>query len=252
MSTVSPSRTRYAASASSYDRHRPSYPEALVDWLIAGTPPPGRVADVGCGTGIATRLLAARGFDAVGIDPSEEMLGYARRAGGARYVCAYAAATALAPHSVDLVTAAQCFHWFDTGPTLAELARIVRPGGWCAAFWNLRAATAVMDEYDRLVRAFSAEYDVLVKQEAAPSALREALGRRELREATFANAQTLDREGLMGRAYSSSCVKNGVRDTAGFEHGLQALFDRHAIDGAIEFRYRTVALTWRMAPQSRR
>jgi SAM-dependent methyltransferase len=241
-------RTRYAASAGDYDRHRPSYPTALVDWLIETTcRPPARVADVGCGTGIATRLLARCGFEVVGIDPSEEMLGYARRAGLARYVCAHAAATALAPGSVELVTAAQCFHWFDAVPTLAEIGRVLTRGGWCAAFWNLRASTPVMDEYDHLVRTYSSQYDVLVKQEAAPAALRAQKGLVDCHEAGFTNSQRLDREGLRGRAYSSSCVANGVRDKAAFDRGLARLFEDHADGGRIELRYRTVALCFRLA-----
>jgi SAM-dependent methyltransferase len=249
MPAVTP-RTRYAAAAADYDRHRPSYPPALLDWIAETTvAPPARVADVGCGTGIATRLLAKRGYDVVGIDPSGEMLAFARRGGLARYVCAHAAATSLGPGSIDLVAAAQCFHWFDPVPTLAEFRRILRPGGWCTAFWNLRASTAVMDEYDHLVRAYSSQYDVLVKQEAAPAELRAMKDLVDCREAGFTNAQELDREGLIGRAYSSSCVTNGVRDKAAFERGLMRLFDDHAENGRIELRYRTVVLCWQLAPQ---
>jgi SAM-dependent methyltransferase len=239
---------RYAASAEHYHRHRPSYPEALIDWIlgVTGKAPPARVADVGCGTGIATRLFAGRGFEAVGVDPSQEMLSYAHGSGGARYVRAEATATGLASGSVDLVAAAQSFHWFEASAALAEFRRILRPGGWCAAFWNLRASTAFVDAYHDLLRAFSSEYDIMVKQEAAAAVLRaypEVLGRQE---AEFANAQLLDREGLLGRAYSSSCVKNGVADAAAFEAALERLFDRHQREGCVELRYRTVALCWRL------
>ena len=237
-------RTRYAASAEHYQRHRPSYPDSLVDWVLAtaGLTAPARIADLGCGTGIATRLFAARGPRLIGIDPSLEMLRFAHAAGGAQYLSGHASATSLASACVDLVLAAQCFHWFDTAPTLAEIRRILRPGGWSAAFWNLRARTAVVAEYDALVRAHSTEYAVLEKQEAAPADLRQAVS--GVREAEFANAQSLDRAGLLGRAYSSSCVKNGVRDPAAFERALDALFERHQRSGRVELRYRTVALCW--------
>jgi len=246
-------RTRYAASADHYQRHRPSYPAALIDWVLAttGRRVPARVADVGCGTGIATRLFAERGFDTVGIDPSREMLAYAHRAGRARYICAEAAATSLATASIDLVVAAQCFHWFDLAPTLHEFRRIIRPGGWGVAFWNLRASTPVMDEYDRLLRTYSSEYGVLARQEAAPAALRAAPGIREWREAVFDNAQTLDRAGLFGRAFSSSCVQHGVQDKSAFERALSHLFERAQRDGRIELRYRAVALCWPIEPTAK-
>jgi SAM-dependent methyltransferase len=241
-----PTRTRYAASAQHYERHRPSYPDALVDWILetAGLDAPGRIADVGCGTGIATRLLAARGHSVLGIDPSLDMLRFAQAAGGASYIAAHAANTALAGGCLDLVVAAQCFHWFETAPTLMELARIVRPGGWCAAFWNLRGRDGFMDEYDALLRAHSTQYAILERQEAAPAALRATLGAHRVREQELTNGQSLDRDGLLGRAYSSSCVTNGVHDLPAFERALDALFDRHQAHGRVELRYRTVALAW--------
>jgi SAM-dependent methyltransferase len=243
------SRRRYAASAEHYHRHRPSYPGRLIDWIVdtTGIVPPARVADVGCGTGIATRLFAARGFPVVGIEPNLEMLAFAaERAGGARYLRGEAAATGLATGRMDLVVAAQSFHWFETGPALAEFGRILRPGGWCAAFWNLRAPTPFVDAYDALLRSYSAEYDVMLRQEAAPAALRSAHGVLRCREATFTNVQVLDFEGLLGRAYSSSCVRLGVRDPDAFERALALLFERHALGGQVEFRYRTVGLCWQL------
>lgn len=239
-------RKRFGAAAEHYDRCRPSYPSALVDWILAtsGVRPGSRVADVGCGTGIATRLFADRGLEAIGIDPSEEMLAFARRRGQGRYVRAEAAATSLVTGAVDLVVAAQCFHWFELAPTLAEFRRVVRSQGWCVAFWNLRSATAFSDEYDALLRAGTSQYDVMQRQEAAPAALRAGVGVARVREAEFENAQMLDRDGLRGRAYSSSCVTHGVADRAAFDRALLAVFDRHQRGGRVEIRYRTVAVAW--------
>jgi SAM-dependent methyltransferase len=242
-------RRRYAASAALYHRHRPSYPAELVAWIATRTSlaPGARVADVGCGTGIATRLFAERGFAAVGVEPNREMLAFARGAGGAFYVQAEASATGLATGSMDLVNAAQSFHWFDAGAALREFGRVLRPGRWCSAFWNLRAATPFVDEYDRLLRSHSAEYDVLARQDAVAATLRHLPGVADVHEVEFPNAQRLDREGLLGRAYSSSCVKLGVADPGAFEEALGELFARHATDGHVEFRYRTVAFCWRLA-----
>src|SRR4051794_5837957 len=73
-------KERFSATAAIYGQYRPSYPAELFDWLerVTGIVPPARIADVGCGTGIATRQLAARGYDVVGVDPNEDMLARAR------------------------------------------------------------------------------------------------------------------------------------------------------------------------------
>jgi SAM-dependent methyltransferase len=211
------------------------------------------VADVGCGTGIATRLFAERGFDTVGIDPSGEMLACARRTGGlARYVRAEAAATGLATGSIGLVIAAQAFHWFEVGPAFEEFRRILRPDGWCAAFWNLRARTPFMDAYDHLLRTYSSEYDILVQQDAAAAAVSDTAGILDCRQAEFPNRQVLDLDGLFGRAYSHSCVRHGVENVSAFDRELTELYERHHRGDSIEFCYRTVASCWRLADRTSR
>src|SRR5262249_3448715 len=108
------SRQRFSATADAYHRYRPDYPQALLDWLVAetGVASGARVADIGCGTGISSRFLAARGFRVVGVDANADMLARAVEAGGGpRYVVGEAVATGLPDRSVDLVTAAQSFHW---------------------------------------------------------------------------------------------------------------------------------------------
>jgi SAM-dependent methyltransferase len=204
-----------------------------------------RVADVGCGTGISTRLLALRGYDVVGLDPNQEMLSEARREGGARYLRGEAAATGLPAASVDLVTAAQAFHWFDVGTALREFRRVLAPGGACAAFWNLRGQGPFMDAYDALLRAHATEYEVLLKPRQTIAALRARPEVADARLAEFPNAQRLDRDGLFGRAYSSSYVVHGLRDREGFDRSLERLFSRHAVSGEVEFPYVCVALLWR-------
>ena len=241
-------RDRFSAAADLYHRYRPSYPEALLGWIerTTGLPPPARVADVGCGTGISSRPLAERGYAVTGVDPNEAMLAHARAAGGADYRLGSATDTGLPGGSFDLVTVAQAFHWFDVPAALAEFRRILAAPGWCAVFWNLRRPSPFMDDYDRLLRAHSTEYEVRLKPEPTMQAILQADGVRDVREGEFANRQLLDREGLHGRAHSSSYVIHGVADPAAFDRALGELFDRHQSGGTVEFPYRTVAACCRL------
>jgi ubiquinone/menaquinone biosynthesis C-methylase UbiE len=242
-------RGRFNGAARGYARFRPGYPDALVDGVLSetGVKSHDPVADLGCGTGILTRMLAARGLDVVGIDPNGDMLEEARSAGGgAEYRKGDAESTGLADRSVALVTVAQAFHWFDVDVALAELQRVLKPQGHVAAIWNIRGESAFMDAYDALLRRFSSEYKVLESWETTLAELKRhprVSGARELRAE---HAQRFDLESLQGRAWSSSYVFRGVHDQTGFDEALASLFDGHAQDGAIEFPYRCVGLVFRI------
>lgn len=243
-------KRRFSETAERYGRWRPSYPAALVDWIVLGSGlrPGGAVADIGCGTGISTRVFAERGYGVVGVEPNPEMLSKALGAGGARYVRGEASATGLPSNSADLVIAAQAFHWFPLGETLAEFARILKPGGSCAAFWNIRdRTTPLMRAYDELLRRFSSEYAVLGKPEAAIAALKASPLVTAPREAEFPSVQRLELEGFLGRVYSSSYVAHGVGDAQGFDRELRSVFATHQSGGAVEFAYRSAAVSFRPA-----
>ncbi len=204
------------------------------------------MADIGCGTGISSRLFAARGFEVAGIEPNAEMRARAEPAPGVRYLAGEAAATGLPAASVDLASAAQAFHWFPIPETLREFSRILKPGGWCAAFWNVRTGAGMMREYEDLLRKFNPDYAALPKPEETIAALRAAEGVFDAVEREFPNSQTLDLEGFMGRVYSSSYVALGILDGGSFERELLRLFAAHQKDGSIEFHYLAKALCFRV------
>ncbi len=176
------------------------------------------------------------------------MLEQARAAGGgAAYVRADAVATGLRSGCVELAAVAQAFHWFPVAETLAELRRLLGPEGWCSVFWNVRAGGAFNREYDALLRAFSVEYEALREHRETMEGIKGSAEVHDVRAAEFAHRQVFDREGLRGRAWTSSYVVHGVSDRDGFDRELDLLFERHQEDGRIAFGYRTVATCFRLS-----
>ena len=123
--------TGFASAADAYERSRPSYAEDAVAELGLS----GLIADVAAGTGKLTRFLLPFG-DVVAIEPVAEMRAHAARLAPA--LGATAEALPLRDGAVDAVTVGQAFHWFDAPRALAEVARVLRPGGTLAMLWNER------------------------------------------------------------------------------------------------------------------
>jgi SAM-dependent methyltransferase len=122
-----------------YDRARPSYPAEAVDWLLGSPTAPLTVLELGAGTGKLTGILVEAGHRVVATDPSAGMLQVLRgQVPGAIAVAAPAEAIPIPSRSIDVVIAAQAFHWFDHARALPEIARVLRPGGTLALVWNSR------------------------------------------------------------------------------------------------------------------
>lgn len=129
---------RFSGFASTYDDHRPQPPRVLCDILaqLAQSPRPQLVVDLGCGTGLSTRVWADRAEAVIGVDPSQDMLAQARRqtcAANITYQAGLSHATGLGPARADIVTCSQALHWMEPQATFEEVARVLRPGGVFAA-----------------------------------------------------------------------------------------------------------------------
>jgi ubiquinone/menaquinone biosynthesis C-methylase UbiE len=145
----------FAAGAAAYEAARPSYPDEALDILVTelGIAPERRVCDLAAGTGKLTRLLVPRATEVVAVEPVAAMRDeLARTAPEAEILEGTAESIPLPDASVDVVTVAQAFHWFDAPRALAEIARVLRPGGGLAILWNERdESTAWVAEMSRLI-----------------------------------------------------------------------------------------------------
>jgi SAM-dependent methyltransferase len=140
----------FGTDAERYHRARPSYPAAMVDRIVAGSP--GRdVVDAGCGTGISARLFQAAGCRVLGVDPDPRMADLARENGLDVEVATFEQWDA-AGRAFDAVIAGQAWHWVDMAAGAAKAAAVLRPGGRLAVFWN------AFDPPVQLREAFGAVY----------------------------------------------------------------------------------------------
>jgi len=131
----------FGSQAAAYERGRPSYPPEAIDWLLAPTDnwDAHDVLDLGAGTGKLTTRLVERGLHVIGVDPIAEMLDMLRTAlPDTPALLGSAEQIPLPDNAVDAVLVAQAWHWFDPERAVAEIARVLRPGGRLGVLWNTR------------------------------------------------------------------------------------------------------------------
>jgi SAM-dependent methyltransferase len=134
----------FTTGVDAYERARPGYPADVLALMRSsgGLRPRATVVDLAAGTGKLTRLLADPGVRLSAVEPVAAMAAALTVAvPGVPVVCGLAESLPLPSGSVDLLTVAQAFHWFDTGPAFAECRRVLRPGGVLAIVFNERDDT---------------------------------------------------------------------------------------------------------------
>jgi len=218
---------RFSDRVSNYIKYRPSYPRELIDTLMTechlGSQ--SRIADVGSGTGIFSRLLLDKGCYVSGVEPNRNMREAAERQ-FADYnkfssIDGQSEHTGLDDSSIDLITAAQSFHWFEAGDTKREFIRILKPGGYVALIWNQR----------KIDQPFN----------ISPEDILDFFRPNKVAKFEFGNSQIFDLSGFLGRMQSSSYVpKTGTAEHLRLIQVAEDLFNRYQSSETIRFEYNSV------------
>ncbi|GAA0990419.1 class I SAM-dependent methyltransferase [Subtercola frigoramans] len=221
-----------------YDRGRPRYPDAAVDWVLAqtlGRLGPAHAAagpldalDVGAGTGKFTASLLERGLNVTAVEPDPVMRTRLTDTFGSSYGTALSAvdgtaeALPVAAACADLVTFAQSWHWVDVTRASAEASRVLRPGGTLALVWNIRDDSAEwVAELGAIMGTSSAErFDSISPPVGAPL--------HTYAHADFYWDNTITRESLLAMVTSRSYVIALQPDARGeMLRMIELLLDEH-------------------------
>jgi SAM-dependent methyltransferase len=252
---MSDSVTRFSSRVENYAKFRPTYPSAVIDILNAdcGLMPDSVVADVGSGTGILSKMLLENGNTVFGIEPNELMRLYAERTlwrfNNFLSVNATAEDTTMHSRSMDLVVAAQAFHWFDRAKAKREFARIVKPRGWVVLIWNERRvdSTPFLRDYEDLLLRYGTDY-AQVRHENVENEIADFFSPRKVKLKSLENLQHFDLASLKGRTQSASYTPQP--GDANFEplfSELEKIFKTHAVKGKVTVEYDTRIYFGRLA-----
>jgi SAM-dependent methyltransferase len=249
-------KQRFSNRVADYVRYRPSYPSALVDLLRdeCGLRPDCVIADVGSGTGILSKMFLENGNHVFGVEPNDEM----RRA-GEEYLSAFkkfssivgsAEATTLADASLDFVTVAQAFHWFEPAAAHTEFQRILRREGFVVIVWNDRLfdTTPFLREYEALLHRFGNDYAKVSESYPRQAQIQEFFAPNTFSHKSFPNFQEFDFDGVRGRLRGSSYVPSPDQPAfAPMMVELERIFNAHQQDGQVRMDYTTHVYFGRLA-----
>jgi len=238
---------RFSNRSDNYAKFRPGYPAGVIKILKddCGLSETSVIADIGSGTGILSEMFLQNGNSVLAIEPNAAMRQVAerllRRYETFRSLNAAAEATTLETGSVDFVTAAQAFHWFDRARAKREFARVLKPAGWVVLIWNERRldSTVFLRAYEDLLLRYGTDYEK-VRHEKVTGEIAEFFSPESFELQTLENAQHFDFESLKGRLLSSSYAPD--QDDPKFApmlEELKGIFSANQHDGIVSFEYET-------------
>lgn len=242
--------SRFDGKGEIYAKARPKYAAALFAYFKnALRIPAGSVfADVGSGTGIFTEQLLHCGYRVFAVEPNADMRKQAEEklSHNENFISVSGsdADMKLPSHSVDYITAAQAFHWFDAEAFRRECRRVLKPGGRVILVYNSRDENAACTRALAALRqSFTPEFHGFsngISDEACRAFFAESC-------AVFRadNTQVYDRQGYLNRVLSSSySLKESDVRYAEYLNEINGIFDRFSADGRITVPTETVAYIW--------
>ena len=223
----------FAGKADVYAKARPDYAPAALDYICGMLPENAVIADIGAGTGIFTRQLAAQGYNLIAVEPNAEMRG--KIPAGIHSIDGTAEATGLNDRSVDAITCATAFHWFDPVVFKTECKRILKPGGHMFLLFN---RLELEEDFGTPELQWHDSTDQTAKFKRYTAALEDFIGNDQPKR--FANPKEYDRAGHLAFMLShSSSPKQGDEIYKRFAESVDAIFNRLSENDKIILTFET-------------
>jgi len=234
---------KFTGKADQYAKFRPQYSEAFLDYLYnsVGFSDNVVVADIGSGTGIFSKQLLRRGTNVICIEPNDEMMSkakeYLAEYDGCKFISAPSEATTLKKDSVDFITVAQAFHWFDLDRFRTECQRILRRSGKVVLIWNSRVRGKEIHDLNN---------DIIIKYcenfignsggvQEDDDRFKSFFKNEKFEYREFENTQYVDLDRFIGGNLSASYApKEDNINYENFISELRDLFDKYSEDGQLE------------------
>ncbi len=237
---------RFSDKVENYIKYRPSYPKILIDYLfeIVGFNEDSTVADVGSGTGIFTKLLIDKVKTIYAVEPNNEMrtaaLGILGNFSNCFSIHGTAENTTLDNNSIDFITSAQAFHWFNIPKAKLEFNRILKPDGKLILIWNSRINnTEFLKVYEDALKTYSTDYNQVNHQNLNYNDFQKCFSS-AYTKVEFDNFQEFNFEGVIGRLLSSSYAPvEGTEHFLELEKVLFKAFEKYALNNTVRFNYKT-------------
>jgi SAM-dependent methyltransferase len=236
--------TKFDGMGKAYAKYRPTYPQAFIEYLLSdvGINKESIIADIGSGTGILTKQLLDLDNKVLAVEPNNDMRSEAETDlnNYENFISINGTAenTTLAPNSVDFITVAQAFHWFDRVAFKAECKRILKPDGKVILVYNSRSLDSdVVKDGDAVNRKYCLNFKGfsggMRGTEDVNSHYSDFFnGKYEVK--IFQNDLVFNLKGYIGRTLSASyALKENDVNFSAYIAELTGCFNKHAVDGRL-------------------
>lgn len=238
------SESIFSSRVQNYAKYRPSYPNDIIDFLheVIGLNKKSIIADIGSGTGICTKMFLDNGNTVYAVEPNNDIRQVAENSFESyvnfHSIDGSSESTKLQSESIDIITVAQAFHWFDPKPTKREFLRILKPNGFVVLMWNNRKfhSDGFIGEYLSIVRRFREK----IKIKSDESVMPKFFDSKKVHEKVFSNPQIFDLKRLKGELISYSYIPNENHPKfMSMMSEIEDLFNKYNNNGKVVLEYET-------------